>query len=136
MTHAAPEAPPKTASPELPVGGTGRGLSMGRTALVLALTALVLSTFCAAFVGVVLIKAQQFSDSTWAGVPRAFQVKTSALLAAQAACGLMGLVAMAVGATAFLRRRGRGAARMAMIVAGLGPLVAWGTWSAASSVAA
>lgn len=136
MTHAAPEAPPKTASPELPVGGTGRGLSMGRTALVLALTALVLSTFCAAFVGVVLIKAQQFSDGTWAGMPRTFQVKASVLLAAQAACGLMGLAAMALGATAFLRRRGRGAARMAMIVAGLGPLVAWGTWSAASSVAA
>lgn len=109
---------------------------MGRTALVLALAALVLSTFCAAFVGVVLIKAQQFSDGTWAGMPRTFQVKASVLLAAQAACGLMGLAAMAVGATAFLRRRGRGAARMAMIVAGLGPLVAWGTWSAASSVAA
>lgn len=99
---------------------------MGMTALALALTAIVLSTICAAFVGVVLIEAQQFGDGTWAGMPRDSQIKASVLLAAQAVCGLMGLAAMAMGATAFLRRRGRGAGRMAMIVAALGPVVAWG----------
>lgn len=136
MTHAASDAPPKPASPQIPSDGTGRGPTMGMTALALALTAIVLSTICAAFVGVVLIEAQQFGDGTWAGMPRDSQLKASVLLAAQAVCGLMGLAAMAMGATAFLRRRGRGAGRMAMIVAALGPVVAWGTWSAASSVAA
>ena len=64
MTHAASDAPPKPASPQILSDGTGRGPTMGMTALALALTAIVLSTICAAFVGVVLIEAQQFGDGT------------------------------------------------------------------------
>ncbi|WP_144794690.1 hypothetical protein [Kocuria palustris] len=136
MTPIASEAQPGTAPPELPEPGTRRGPALGHAALGIALVALVLSTLCAALVGVVLIEAQQLSDGTWTGMSPDARARAWVLLSSQVACGLLGLGGLVLGVIAFLRGQGRGAARSAIVVASLGPLVAWATWGVASEVAA